>query len=139
MRLLLAKACEYATTQQSGRQTMIGMFENIASNEFPFEHPPLFFCLQMEFEPLDQGRPLQLQVILIDEDGKTIYEAKAGTEIPREEQLGVSRLYVQFMVPPIRFEKPGQYRFDISANGEKVGEERLPVLEIPRDTSWPKL
>lgn len=137
--MLLAKACEYATVQQSGRQSIIGMFENIASHDFPFEHPPLFFCIQMEFEPLDQGQPLELKVILIDEDGKGVFEAKAGTEIPREEQLGVSRLYVQFMIPPIRFEKPGQYRFDIYANEEKVGEERLPVLQIPPDTAWPKL
>lgn len=132
MRLLFCKACEYATQQQNGRNSMIGMFENIVVPHLPIDHPPFFLCIQVEFEPSEADDPLDLMVRLIDEDGRTVLDFNANGMVPRDNSGGSTRLFVQFFVPSIRFDRPGFYRFDVMANGHPIGEERLPVL-IPAE------
>jgi hypothetical protein len=128
MRLLLSKACEYAAQQANGRNTMIGIFENIVVPHLPIDHPPFYLCVQLEFDPNEADQPLDLSVRLIDEDGRTVMDFNANGAIPRDETGGSTRLFIQFFVPSIRFEHAGFYRFDVTANGHAIGEERLPVL-----------
>lgn len=131
MNLLLCKFCEYSTQLHSGRHSMIGMFENIVLPFFPFEHPPCFLCIQFEFDPDEAETNLDVEAVLIDEDGRSLMNLAASGTVPRDTQGGPTRLFIQFVVPPIRFERPGMYRVDILANGSKMGEERLPVLKGP--------
>lgn len=128
MRLLLSKACEYATQQSNGRNSMLGIFENIVVPHLPIDHPPFYLCVQLEFDPNEADQPLDLTVKLIDEDGRAVMDFNANGTIPRDISGGSTRLFIQFFVPSIRFENPGFYRFDVSANGHAIGEERLPVL-----------
>lgn len=129
MKLLFCKACEYAATLQNGRQTMVGLFENIVAPSFPLDHPPFFLCVQVEFEPVEAEQIMELTAKLIDQDGHKVVDFNAQGPVPRDPGGGQTRLFLIFMVPPIRFETPGQYRFDITMHGNKIGEELLPVLQ----------
>lgn len=128
MRLLLSKFCEYAAQQANGRHTMVGMFDNIVTPNIPLDHPPFFLCIQLEFEPLESKNDLDILALLIDEDGKEIANIRANGNVPTAPHIGMTRIFIQFLMPPIRFEKPGDYRLDVMVNGEKIGEERLPVI-----------
>ncbi|MCH7903338.1 MAG: hypothetical protein IH944_02090 [Armatimonadetes bacterium] len=129
MRVLLSKFCEYATQQRNGRHSMIGVFDNIVAPAFPLDHPPFFLCLQTEFEPTEAGEAMNVQAILIDADGKQVMDVTASGTVPGDSRGGATRIFIQFLLPPIRFESPGDYRLDVMFNGKKVGEERLPVIE----------
>lgn len=132
MRLLLSKFCEYATQLQNGRHTMVGIFDNIVVPKFPVDHPPFFLCIQMEFDPNEGNQDMTVVAVLIDEDGKQIMDVTASGKVPRDPRGGSTRLFIQFLMPPMRFEKPGDYRLDVLFNDQKVGEERLPVI-----STWP--
>lgn len=108
---------------------MIGMFDNIVVPQFPIDHPPFFLCIQMEFAPNESDRAMELLAVLIDEDGTEMMDVKASGGVPRDPGGGSTRLFIQFLMPPIRFERPGDYRLDVMFNGKKVGEERLPVIK----------
>lgn len=129
MKLLLCKLCEYATQQQNGRHSMIGLFDNIVAPLFPVDHPPMFLCLQFEFDPSEAGEPMDVTIKLIDSDAKPLIDFTASGEIPRDVDGGRIRLFMQFHVPPVRLERPGDYRLDVQFNGKLVGEELLPVLK----------
>lgn len=132
MRLLLSKFCEYATQQQNGRHTMVGIFDNIIVPDFPIDHPPFFLCIQMEFDPNESEQDMDVLALLIDEDGKQLLDVRATGRIPRDPNGGPTRLFIQFLMPPMRFDRAGDYRLDVMFNGIKVGEERLPVMAAVR-------
>lgn len=137
MRLLLSKFCEYATQQANGRHTMVGIFDNIVVPDFPIDHPPFFLCIQMEFDPNESDQDMNVYALLIDEDGKELIDVRASGRIPRDPNGGPTRLFIQFLMPPMRFERPGDYRLDVMFNDNKVGEERLPVLAAVRPPGIP--
>jgi len=112
---------------------MVGIFDNIVVPKFPIDHPPFFLCIQMEFDPNEGDQDMTVVAVLIDEDGKQIMDVTASGKVPRDPRNGSTRLFIQFLMPPMRFEKPGDYRLDVLFNDQKVGEERLPVI-----STWPQ-
>jgi hypothetical protein len=131
MRLLLAKLCEYAVQQQNGRHSMIGIFDNIVAPFFPIDHPPFHLCIQLEFDPYETEKALDARIVLLDPDGQSILDIGAEGQVPRDANGAPVRLFMHFGIPGLRFERPGDHRLDIVANGTKVGEESLPVLVAP--------
>jgi hypothetical protein len=77
---------------------------------------------------------MRMLALLIDEDGKELMDVMASGRVPKDPNGGPTRLFIQFLMPPMRFERPGDYRLDVMYNDQKVGEERLPVLAamLPR-------
>lgn len=132
MNLNFCKLCEYATQQQNGRHSMIGIFDNIVSPVFPVDHPSFFICLQFEFEPAEAGEPMDVLVKLVDDDAKSYLDFTASGEIPRDPTGGPIRMFMQFQIPGMRFERPGNFRLEVMFNGKRCGEERLPVVHAPQ-------
>jgi len=132
MRILLLKCCEYAVQQQNGRHSMIGIFDNIVAPYLPIDHPAFFLCAQLEFSAEEAGTPLDAKIMLLDPDGRKLLEIEAQGEVPQDANFGPIRVFMQFGIPGTRFEKPGEHRLDVFANGSQIGEERLPVLIATR-------
>ncbi len=128
MRLVMAKMCEGVGQTPSGRMTLNGLFTNVVAPSFPVLHPPFDIVVELEFETPEWGAPYRLEAILIDEDGRTAYETSRYDVAPAGRGPGVSRALLVAHVPGVVFEAPGQYRLDVTVNGKKVGEERLPVV-----------
>ena len=131
MRLLFCKICEFATQQQSGRHSMIGIFDNIVAPFFPIDHPPFFVCLQFEFDSHEAGEPMDVFIKLMDDDAKPLLDFTASGEVPKDSTGGPTRLFMQFQIPGIRFARPGDYQMEVTYNGARIGEERLPVVLAP--------
>ncbi len=131
MRVLYSKFCEYACQLMNGRHSMIGIFDNIRAASFPVDHPPFFICVEMEFDPVEGGRQHVFRFVLLDEDGKEVLGFSGPpTHVPRDPQYGPLKIQITVGVGGVRFEKAGQYRLDILCDGEKVAEERLPVVKV---------
>jgi len=131
VRLLLCKICEFASQQQNGRHSMIGIFDNIVAPFFPIDHPPVYLCLQFEFDPVEAGEPMDVFIKFVDDDAKPLLDFTASGEIPHDPNGGPTRLFMQFQIPLLRFDRPGDYRLEVIFNGARIGEERLPVLLAP--------
>jgi hypothetical protein len=130
MRVLLSKFCEYACKLENGRHNMIGIFDDVRVPSFPVDHPGFFLCVQLEFERTEAGRPMQIETLLMDEDGKQLFKAEMSGTIPQSQGVGAVKMFVQIGVPAMRFERAGDYRLDVLFNGQSVGEERLPVYAV---------
>jgi hypothetical protein len=130
MRVLLSKFCEYACKLENGRHNMIGIFDDVRVPGFPIDHPGFYLCVQLEFERNEAGREMHVETLLLDEDGKEIFKAAMDGTIPQSQGVGAVKMFIQIGVPPIRFERGGDYRLDVLFNGSSVGEERLPIYAV---------
>lgn len=123
--------CEYTAQLQNGRQSMIGIFDSIVVPHFPIDHPSFVFCMQFEFESAEAGDPMDVGIKFVDDDAKALLDFTASGEIPWDANGGPTRLFMQFQIPGLRLERPGDYRLEVMFNGNRVGEERMPVLLAP--------
>lgn len=128
MRVTLCKFCEYSCQLANGRHSLIGVFDSFVLPQVPFDHPPFYLSVQVEFEPIEANKALDLVCALIDEDGKELFNVHATGQIPPSQEGHPVKIFIEFMIPGLRFEKPGDYRLDLSMGAQKVAEERLPAL-----------
>ncbi|MDQ2985333.1 MAG: hypothetical protein M3R13_01265 [Armatimonadota bacterium] len=130
MRVTLAKFCDYACHVDGGKATLIGMFDTIGGNAFPLVHPTFFICVELEFQPLEGGRPVEIKLVLIDEDGKELFGVQGAFDAPRGNARPAT-LMQAFRIDNMSFPKAGSYRLDILGDGQPLGEALLYLAQGP--------
>ncbi|MBA4294322.1 hypothetical protein C0431_15285 [bacterium] len=130
MRLVYCKLCRFADTFQDHGRTLVGLFDDIKPSGYPAQSPPLTVSLEIECEAAEAGRPMELEVVFIDEDGSALMNCKAQGTCP-EPKLGFPGrmpLNIPFGQGMTVIPKSGAYRFDVLVNGVHLGHERLLFL-----------
>ena len=130
MKVILVKACEYSAPMANGRQSMIGIFDNIVVPFMPIDHPPFSLCAQVEFDQSDADAEHQVFCRLIDPDALTLFDVTLSISHPRDPNGGITRVFISINVPGLRFEKLGDHRVEVLVDGQKLGEETIPVLQV---------
>lgn len=130
MRVSLAKFCDYACHVDGGKSTLIGMFDTIGGHAFPLIHPTFFICVELEFQPIEGGQPVDVRLVLIDEDGKEMFGVQGTFDAPRAQARPASMMQA-FRIDNMSFPKPGPYRLDIFGNGDAIGEALLYLVQGP--------
>ncbi len=130
MKVILLKACEYSAPMGNGRQTMVGIFDNIVVPHIPIDHPPFSLCAQVEFDQADSESDHQVFCRLIDPDAQTLFDVALNINHPRDPNGGSTRVFISISVPGLRLEKLGDHRLELKLDGLKMGEETIPVLQV---------
>jgi hypothetical protein len=128
MRVTVAKFCDYACHVDGGKATLIGMFDTIGGAAFPLVHPTFFICVELEFQPIEGGKPVEIKLVLIDEDGKEMFGVQGNFEAPRG-QARPATMMQAFRIDNMSFPKAGAYRLDIMGGGEPIGEALLYLVQ----------
>jgi hypothetical protein len=128
MRVTVAKFCDYACHVDGGKSTLIGMFDTIGGAEFPLTHPTFFICVELEFQPIEGGRPVEIKLVLIDEDGKELFGVQGNFEAPKGNARPATMMQA-FRIDNMSFPKAGAYRLDIMGNGQPIGESLLYLVQ----------
>ena len=131
MKVTLAKFCDYACVLEGGKGSLIGMFDTIGGGQFPLVHPTLFICVELEFEKHEGGRQASVKLTLIDEDGKELMGVEGQFQVPPPMGHKPATMFQSFRIDGMTFPKPGDYRLDILADGEPIGEARLYLVQGP--------
>src|SRR5207248_2495088 len=105
----LLKFCEYATKQENGRQSMLGIFDDIRVPQMPIDHPPFFLCCQIEFQKEETGVKHRVEFRLLDPEGGVGMQIEAPVEIPKEPNDFDPRLFIVVGISGIRMQKQGTY------------------------------
>lgn len=108
----------------------MGLFDNVVSSGYPCPSPPLTVSLEIECEVAEAGRPMQMEIVFIDEDGGILMNVgTAGTcPDPLGGMPGRLALNIPFEGGMMVIPKAGAYRFDVLVNGGHLGHERLLFL-----------
>jgi len=108
----------------SGRPSIIGAFETIGAPVYPARHPRLVFFCQ-----LTNGRGktnVCIKLVDVEEEEKPLFEATGNYEFKDIRQVA----NMTFDIGGIVFPRPGEYRFQVYAEKEFLGERRIICKEI---------
>jgi len=109
--------------RQTGKKTLVGLFNQIGANSFPVRHQSLaVYCSLTE----GQGKhAIQLQCVHAVED-KPIMGIDA--ELDMADPRAIAEM--GFTLNGIVFPEPGPYEFQIICEGELVGRRAFQVLKV---------
>ncbi|OXU14190.1 DUF6941 family protein [Sedimentisphaera salicampi] len=110
----------------SGMPSIINIVQIVNSVNFPLRHSELvFFC-----ELTNGHGQTEIEIVLVDleEDDKILFNQKKTVEFRDVRHILTLALKMQGVV----FPEPGEYRFQIYANGTMLGERRIVCRKVEK-------
>ncbi len=137
MDLQVATLCDFAAEYQ-GKMVISGTFDALAAKATPVVHPQCSLAMRFCFTPEDDGEH-ELQISVIDEDGKPINEkmpikGAMPVKMPENSAFMTRHLIVGFQ--GLSFPRPGVYSVDILVDNELI--QRLPLRIIKVEDQQPQ-
>jgi len=126
MKIPLVLLADYANLTADGKLNILGIFNAIYAPSFPVLRPQMHLVFQFIVAPGERGTTKQIDIKLIDADGKELYGMSSTTLVGRD-------LPVDWELPQIielhglLFPKPGDFAFSILVNGDEKATARLRV------------
>lgn len=122
--------CNYADWLVGGRPMIMGIFRTIGVPEFPARLDPFNVAIEIEADPIETGRDYEIEVRLVDSDGKILYARHFTLEFTRSTNFQTSYVYNVVRMHPEEaiIESPGVYRIDLVCDGEIIGESRIEIV-----------
>jgi hypothetical protein len=131
-----AVVADYALVDQSGKISVLGIFQHIWVQQFPAMHPRLHLVLRLKGKRTEVGEH-GVQIRLADEEGAEILGGN-GTVTFAEPPAGVVDIEAgAILVFDVPFPHPGVYKFDITVDGEQKAEVPITVTQLPAQTPGP--
>lgn len=110
------------------KPSIIGAFETISAPKYPARHPRLAFFCQLTNGHGKAG--ITVKLVDVQEEDKTLFEGTIEQEFKDVRQVANLTLDIGGMV----FPHPGEYRFQIYAGTEFLGERRIVCRQIKLPT-----
>lgn len=114
-----------------GKLNLLGVFDQVTAIQFPARHPACFIALGFLFDIAEQGQKRILKIILMDEDGHSLFEIEGEMQIPAirpdtAREVNYDIIPIQDMILP----KPGHYSFKVSVDGHHYADIPFTVKKI---------
>lgn len=114
---------------------MGGAFDSIFVPGFPAVHPTLAVVVRLLFKPHDLDRMHELEILLLDADGKQMASAKGELSMPKHPDSPAG--WKQSAILPLRFfhipfRQAGHYSVEILVDGTMMKAIPLRVIEAPK-------
>ncbi|MCJ7778241.1 MAG: hypothetical protein MUP16_08010 [Sedimentisphaerales bacterium] len=110
------------------RPSIIGAFEAISAPKYPARHSRLaLFCQLTNGHGKDK---INVRLVDVQEEDKTLFEVAAEQEFKDVRQVA----NMTFEIGGIVFPHPGEYRFQVYAGTEFLGERRIICRQIELPT-----
>jgi len=127
MNVQIAALCDSAA-DYSGKLCVMGVFDTIAARQFPIVHAYCSLALRVVFSHEEEGAH-KLRVTLIDEDGRALLPAlEPEINISLPENMFFATSNFVFNLQGLKFEKAGQYSFDIAVDGKMIARVPMQVV-----------
>jgi hypothetical protein len=127
MQFIVGHLVDAANISVEGKLNLMGIFQKIASSEFPCQLPCALVAL-FEADPFDRGGRIPVRIEFIDEDGLEMFRME-GMEVAVPDQSGHLTQTCNLIVNlrPLTLTKPGPYSFKVLVRDRLEGEIRLQV------------
>jgi len=129
MEVKLAVLADYSNISKEGKLNLLGIFDVIRARSFPAVHRNMQLVMILEAPSSEANTDKNVQVRLMDADGKRIFEVSAQLKLAQPPPGEMIRSNHIFDLNNIPFEKPGDYAFCILVNGEEKGRVRLKLVK----------
>lgn len=133
MKVNLAVLADYANITREGKPNIMGIFDVIHAQNFPITHPQMQLVMIFEATIAERGRTKKVEIQLMDADGKKVFTLGAEVTIGQVKPGELFHLNHILTINNLRFENPGDYRFDIFIDGQP--EKEIPLKVVKRSAS----
>jgi hypothetical protein len=123
--------CDCATVS-GGKLNVLGAFDIIWAKQMPAVHPACAVVTRARFSKIEEGAH-DVRITIIDEDGNIVgpdLKDSISIQMPPNED-SISRNLI-LNIHGLRFNKPGQYRIDLSIDSQQVASLPIKVRELPK-------
>jgi hypothetical protein len=121
-------ACDMAFLSQTGKLNIIGIFEHINSDTYPFRYPRITLVMNIT---LETGKhPFKIRLVKTDDSKEAIRQVEGELNCKKAGRSGIIN---EFLDVPV--EKPGEYAFEIWVDNEPSGKVAFQVQKIPKQQS----
>ena len=136
MILDFAVVADYALVDQAGKISVLGIFQHIWVQQFPAMHPRLHLVLRLKGKRTEVGEH-GVQIRLADDAGVEILGGN-GTVTFAEPPAGVTDIEAgAILVFDVPFPHAGQYRFEITVDGEVLATVPITVTQLQNTPAGP--
>ena len=130
MHLDFAVVADYALVDQSGKLSVLGIFQHIWVQQFPAMHPRLHLVLRLKGKRTEVGEHA-VQIRLLDEQGSESLGG-SGNVTFAEPPAGVTEIEAgAILVFDVPFARAGVYRFEITIDGQQKAAVPVTVSQLP--------
>ena len=130
MNITLALVCDHALVDQSGKLSVIGIFERIWVERFPAVHPRLHLVIRLKGRRTEIGEH-PVQIALHDPEGREVLRGDGSVQIG-EPPAGVTEVEASAVLAfDVPLERAGTYGFDITVDGEHQARVPITVSQMP--------
>ena len=131
MEITKALVADYANVAEGGKLNVLGIFTTIFAAGFPTVHPSMQLIFMWEASKVEAGRKKQIEIQLCDADGKKVLSIGGEFQLP--DGISGKRIYGNQILNlnHVKFEKAGEYVFNILINDEHKAEAPFEVIPIP--------
>lgn len=130
MRVMFALLAEAVNRTESQTMNILGEFNMLYSDAFPFVRPTIAGFVRLQPDPDDPNEILLGLDLIAERDSAKLWESRSVT-IPRTEK---ERIDVTFSAAGVVFPAPGMYRLRVLASGQEVHSVSLTVAARPPAT-----
>ena len=125
MKIPLAVLADAANVSE-GKLNILGNFSIIHAVKFPTRHPEMQLVIRMEASPAEVGAKKNMEVTMIDADGKKIMGFSADFAVPEPKNPGETvQIQTILGLRDTVFPKAGRYAIHVLINGNE--EARIPL------------
>lgn len=123
--------CDYASAGDNGKLNVLGIFENIFSNEESMIHPQLFIVSNVSTS--QSGNFKEIIKIVREKDGFEIvkpieFNISTPSTIDKSKETKIGFIG-QFN--GVKFEELGSYLVQVFIDEEKIGEQKFTISKPP--------
>jgi hypothetical protein len=131
-----AVVADYALVDQSGKLSVLGIFQHIWVQQFPAMHPRLHLVLRLKGKRTEVGEHA-VQIRLLDEQGSESLGG-SGNVTFAEPPAGVTEIEAgAILVFDVPFPHAGVYRFEITIDGQQKAAVPVTVSQLPPPAPGP--
>ena len=136
MHVDFAVVADYALVDQSGKLSVLGIFQHIWVQQYPAMHPRLHLVLRLKGKRTEVGEHA-VQIRLLDEQGNESLGG-SGSVMFAEPPAGITEIEAgAILVFDVPFPHGGAYRFEITIDGEQKAAVPVTVSQLPPPAPGP--
>jgi len=125
-----AVVADYALVDQSGKLSVLGIFQHIWVQQFPAMHPRLHLVLRLKGRRTEVGEH-GVQIRLLDEEGNESLGGSGTVMFAEPADLITEIEAGAILVFDVPFPHAGVYRFEITIDGEQKAAVPVTVSQLP--------
>jgi len=131
MECSLALAADAANTESGGKLNVLGVFDVIRADKFPYVIPQFYVVVRFTAGPAEFGLKKQFELVILNPDGQPIGGRIQGkASVPHPTDGNRSNMVLILRMVNVPFEKAGGYAISILVGGEEKASIPLEVVSI---------